>query len=252
MPQNDNTTPTLREVIDGAIEERLLTVRTAMEAVVKRYDAQKQLVDAQPEIYLPIIQPDGTTKLEKPATIFNCPVGFPGIAGGVRITFPIPEGATGLLIFSESPIDEWMENGGETQPTSTRRHHLTDAMFIPVLKPNSAAFKDAEADALTMGYDGGTQVVVTKDEVQLGGNPSSAPTDFVALAPATKSELNKLHDAMKSGFDTLSTAITAISTHTHVFVGEGTVQASPELATLQTPSDPQDVGDVAASVTKAK
>jgi hypothetical protein len=247
---NNNLTPTLREVIDGAIEERLLSVRTAMEAVVESYDAEKQLVDARPEIKLPFIDAAGVIQWKPAPTITSCPVAFPG-GGGFRMVFPCPKGTTGLLIFSQSPIDDWMEQGGDTTPTDTRQHALTDAIFFPMLRPKSAAFTDADAEAISMGKDGGPQVVVTKDEVQLGGNPSDPPTDAVALAPATKRELQKLADAMKAGFDTIKANDKLVAAHTHE-VAEAATLPADSLSSMQDPSDPEDPGDVAATKTKAK
>ena len=55
---------------------------------------------------------------------------FPG-AGGYRITFPVAEGDTGLLLFAESSLDKWLVSGGTVDPEDDRRHDLTDAVFLP-------------------------------------------------------------------------------------------------------------------------
>lgn len=198
MAQDNNVTPTLREVVDDAVEQRLMHVHTALEGVVKSYDADLQVVDVQSEVYAPFLQPDGTKTYQQLGVCFRCPVGFPGVAGGFRITFPIPEGTTGLIICTENPLDEWFEQGGEIEPFVHRRHHLSDAMFVPILRNKKGAFKDAGADALTMGLDGGVQVVVTRNTVELGGNPSNPPTDFVAMAEKVLDQLNALKGIFSS------------------------------------------------------
>jgi hypothetical protein len=201
-------TPSQLEVIENIIEGRLRRLHTWMPALVDSYDEVKQLVDCTAQVGLPYRDVDDNDKiLYDPAPrVASCPVGFMG-AGGFRITLPIQPGiTTGIILFSESPIVEWLNAGQRVDPTYSRRFHISDAMFVPILKPHSAAFTDVpRTDAMTAGCDGGPQVVVTKTEVQLGGAPSSPPTDFVALAQKVLDELNR----QKVYMDAINAAINA-------------------------------------------
>lgn len=269
MPSEDRT-PTLAEVIQGAVESRLRTLHTWLPAIVESYDADKQIVECTAQVALPYLDPDDDTIKYDPAPrVVNCPVGFMG-AGGFRITLPIEAGkTTGILLFAESPIGKWMRDGGAVEPESQRRFDLTDAMFIPILKPNSAAFTDVPAsDKMTAGKDGGPQLVITNDEVHLGGTPSSPPDDFVALATPTKDELTKLRDAMNAGFSKIRSDLSTIAGHTHMVATGGVKSAGPpaailstspvqvpksdSLSSLEDPADCDGIDDVKASVTKAK
>jgi hypothetical protein len=269
MPSNDET-PTLLEAIQHVVEARLRTVHTWLPAIVDSYDEDKQLVDCTAQVALPYLDPDdGIVKYEPAPRVSRCPVGFMG-AGGFRITLPIEPGkTTGVLLFSECPIVDWLLKGDAVEPSATRRFHISDAMFVPMLKPNSGKFSDVpRSDSMTVGRDGGPQMVITKDEVQLGGSPSSPPDDYVALATPTKDELKKLHDAINAGFSKLRTDLGSIKNHTHLVAVGGVQSAGPpakivstapvqvpksdDLNGLQDPADCDSIDDVRADVTKAK
>lgn len=248
-------TPTPGEMVKTLIDARLRNVHTWLPAIVDSYDEQKQIVDCTAQIGLPYVDPeDGSIKYSPAPRVGRCPVGFMG-AGGFRITLPIEPGkTTGVLLFAESPIVEWLLEGRSVDPKYDRRFDLSDAMFIPMLKPNSAAFSDVpRSDAMTVGRENGPQVVVTKDEVQLAGTPSSPPTDFVALASLVKDEMSKIRNAVNSGFSSVRTAFALISSHTHQVAAQTLIAAvSPALSSLQGPQDAGAVGDVKAEKTKAK
>lgn len=263
-------TPSMPEAIMGLIESDRRRLHTWMPCLVKSYDEAKQLVDVEPQVMIPYWDREEQKVMFEPAPrVANCPVGFFG-AGGFRITLPIePDKTTGVLLVAETPIEKWLAEGPKVvDPFWTRRHHLTDAMFLPMLKPSAHAFTDVpRSDAMTLGREKGPQIVVTTSEVQLGGTPSDPPSDHVALAPAVKNELSKLRDAMNSGFSALRTDLQSIGGHTHLLIsgavkttgtGAGTnpdpiiVPPSTSLASLQSPQDAAAVGEVKATVTKAK
>lgn len=253
---------TLLELMQEVVAARLRSFHTWMPALVNEYDETKQIVQCTGQMKLPYRdRTDGNKiKWEPAPRVANCPVGFFG-AQGFRITLPIEPGkTTGILLWAECPFDVWLDQGSVVEPSGTRRFHIADAMFLPVLRPNSQAYTDVpKSDSMTVGRDGGPQLVITKDLVQLGGTPSSPPDDFVALAPATKSELTKLHDAMNSGFSKIRSDLSSIKTHVHSVETAGTpvkhsgiTQPAVSLQSMQDPEDAGDVGDVKASVTKAK
>lgn len=156
----------------------LMDVHTAIPGEVTRYDAALQLCDVKPQVKAPVVQPDGSTEYESLPIVTNVPVVFPG-AGGFRMTFPVQNGDTVLLIFSEASIDRWLEAGGDVEPGDTRRHHLADAIAVPGLHPKSKSWTGAEPGVVTIGSDVG-------------------PADFVALATKVATELN----ALKTAFNT--------------------------------------------------
>lgn len=161
-------TPTLANVLRGAIEAQLARVHVSLPGRVERYDATKQLVDVKPLLQETVTDADGNETPESLPVICNVPVVFPG-AGGFRLTFPVAIGDTVLLVFTDRSLDEWLARGGELEPAHLRRHHLSDAVALPGLHPFSAPWTGAAADGLTLGKDGGAQVKVTDVDVVLNG-----------------------------------------------------------------------------------
>lgn len=256
MPTNDNLTPTLRELIDSCIEQRLRQLHTWRPAVVDSYDPDKQLVDVTPQTMRFRYDDDGSLLFEAMPSTYSVPVGFFGAGKFRGPTLPIVKGTTGVLLYCEGGLDEWLATAGSdpVNPKTNRLHALTDAIFIPILKPNANAFTDAGNDEMTMGKDGGAQVVMTENGIELGGNPSDRPTDLIALASPTKSEISALRDTVNSlvsGFNSLQTTL---AQHTHTFLGEGTVQTSTQLTVppLSPASAPAAVGEVKSSNVKSK
>lgn len=262
MPENNNTTQTLRELIDDCIEQRIRQLHTWRPAIVDSYDADKQLVDVTPQTMRFRVNDDGSLGYEALPSTYSVPVGFFGAGKFRGPTLPIVKGTTGVLLYCEGGLDEWLATGGGSDPVNpktNRLHALTDAIFIPILKPNANAFTDAGNDEMTMGKDGGAQVVITENGIELGGNPSDRPTDLVALAPATKGELSKLRDAMNAGFAAVRANDQKVSSHTHTVdtagtavKQSGTTAASLSLATLSDPQDADMVGEIASTNVKSK
>jgi len=113
--------PSLSQLLQHAVETRLLDVHTALIARVERYDAKKQLVDAQPVLKRRLKFEDGQTTHEKFPLILDVPVLFPR-ASGYFISFPIQKGDFVQLIFNEESDDGI-------------RHSLNRAIAIPGVYP---------------------------------------------------------------------------------------------------------------------
>lgn len=257
MPENNNLTPTLRELIDDCIEQKLRQLHTWRPAVVDSYDADKQLVDVTPGTMRYREDEAGSAVFEAMPSTYSVPVGFFGAGKFRGPTLPIVKGTTGILLYCEAGLDEWLATASGSDPVNpktNRRHALTDAIFIPILKPTAGAFTDASGDEMTMGVDGGVQAVITEDGLELGGNPSDRPSDLIALAPATKGEIKAVRDTLNALVSSHNSLQTTVASHTHLFLGEGTVQKSLELTVPPlTPADaPAAVGDIASAKVKSK
>ncbi len=138
--------PTLGQVLTSSVHNALSEIHTTMPGRVISYDAEKQLVDAQPMVQQLVTNEDGTTEKISFPVIHSVPVVFPS-GGGFRLTFPIAKDDYVLLCFSERAIDAWKSNGGEVDPRDTRQFHIADAMAIPGLHPNTNVWTGAATDA---------------------------------------------------------------------------------------------------------
>lgn len=162
-------TPTLAEVIRGAIDARLEDVHVAIPCVVESYDAAIQAVNAQPLIKGRYVDEDGTLVVERLPVLTGVPVVFPG-ANGYRLTFPLAKGDTVLVVFSEASLDKWARHGGEVDPIDDRRHALSDAIAIPGLRSFASPLASAPTDRMTIGSDTGLAIHVDGASIRIGDN----------------------------------------------------------------------------------
>lgn len=267
MSEDQARTPTLALVLRAALERRLSEVHTAMPGRVESYDASAQTVDVQPLLKAPAATEGGGTEALSMPVLTALPVCFPA-AGGFRLVLPVKKGDTGWIMFSEASLDAWQDKGGLVDPGDPRRFHLSDAVFLPGLHAKDANLTGANADDASFGKDGAHQVVITPDVIELGGNIDSRPTDYVALASPTKSELEKLHDAINAGFGKLRSDLSSLKDHTHL-IGVGSIQTagspvkqanvspvqvpkSDGLSGLQDPADCGSIDDVKSAIVKSK
>ena len=168
-------TPSTRELISGLVDYALADVHVAIPAIVETYDATRQAVSVQPAIRRAYDDEEGTRTVEQLPIITDVPVIFPG-AAGYRMTMPIAQGDTVMLLFSEASMERWLTvagRQGEGDPVDDRRFDLSDAVAIPGLRTFTDALSDAPTDRMSLGYDGGATVEFHQSEIRLGSNSAS-------------------------------------------------------------------------------
>ncbi len=217
-------TPTLAAILNAVKSQTFADLRVSMPARVEKYDDATQLADVQPLLKESYTDEEGERAIARLPVITNVPVVFPG-GGGMRITFPVRAGDTVMLVFSDRSIDSWLAQGGEATPEDERRHHLSDAIAIPGLHPNTAAWSGTEANVVTIGDD-------------------TSASDFVALSTATKNEITALRN-------TVNTLVTLYNAHQHLAPPSGgpTTALTPALPSAPAPAA---VGDVKSNTVKIK
>lgn len=202
----------LRKILDARAAE----IHTAVPGQVVHYDATKQIADVQPMVKDYYYAADGGVRTRSFPVLPSVPVQFPR-GGGYFVSFPLSVGDTGMLIFSELPIDRWRSTGQEAHPVNARRHGVGNAVFYPGLAPRAKVLADDGVDAnLIVGKEGGAQIHVSADMVNVGEKNAA---DFVALAAKVMTALNTI----QSTFDS----------HTHVLtLSAGTGTAAPSVAPI--------------------
>lgn len=125
-------TPTLSQVLQQAMESRLVDVHTALPASIVSYDSGTNLAQVQCEIKRKYVDEDARNL----PIITNVPVVHPR-ANDAMLYLPIKAGDHGLVIFSERSIDLWIERGAAVDPEDARKFHLSDAIFVPGLYPKT-------------------------------------------------------------------------------------------------------------------
>lgn len=210
------TSPTLAEVIRGAIESRLLDVHTSIPGKVVTYDPTTQTADVQPAVRRALSLEDGVEHEDLPI-IPNVPVGWMR-GGGFSFQFPLVPGDHVWLVFSEAATGAWRESGDLSDPVDHARHDLSYPIALPMCAPDSGALP-AALGALLSVPAGGT--------LYLGGQGPTA--DYVALAGKVEAQLGALRDWCAA--------------HTHAVAGAAASAAAPP---------PAPVGDTGAQKVKGE
>lgn len=82
----------------------------------------------------------------------DVPVLWPS-SKGFGIRWPLSNGDSGILLFSDRSMDKWIEDGEIGVPDSRRKHAFSDAIFIPGLNPfTEPVIQDNNQDFL-IAYD---------------------------------------------------------------------------------------------------
>jgi len=142
----ENETGTLSEIINTMIESKILDIHTSMPGRVETYDHATQKADIKPLLRKKYTV-NGGTIVEIPV-IPGVPVQWASANNGAAyMHLPLKPGDLGLIIFTERSIDTWLSGNGEiTSPNDPRHHDLSDATFIPGIRPFKQPLSNTNAD----------------------------------------------------------------------------------------------------------
>ena len=206
VPSLDQQTMSDEEIIEKMIDISLLEVNTCLPGVVKKYDSATQTCTVQPSMKRTSV--DG---LVIPRTeIEDVPVVFPrSKAGGIH--FPIEEGDSVLLVFSQRSLDDWVDKGGVVEVIDSRVHDANDAIAIPGLFSLADKIDPAPIDLATEVR--GTKMFL--------GDPNATP------APNSTMVKREVFDALDKLITQLLAAVYPTS------MGPTGPMAPPAAATIQ-------------------
>jgi hypothetical protein len=145
--------------------------------------------------------------------VTNVPVIWPTTEDG-GLEMPLEPGHTGTLIFAERSLDKWLVSGGTVSPDDPRKFNLSDAQFIPGLRPFDRE-REYDAANLRIRYkqskiligDLITQIVtdhlkaelskltVVATEINLG---AETPSKKAAIAESVEARLSALESGLAS------------------------------------------------------
>ena len=167
------TTPTLTEVIEGALDARLESVNTAEPGTIVSFNKDTCTANVQPTIKRLYTREDGTEYAASPPVIPNVPIMFPGSGPDDGITFPILKGHTVLLVYCQPSLDAWkLSADKQVAPKKFAPHAMSNAVAIVGLRTMTKA---REAPAAIIHP---TASVWNSEDIRLG-SPEAA--DRVAL-----------------------------------------------------------------------
>lgn len=147
--------PTFATTMDLKILKALSNIHTALPGQIEKFDGDKAQV-------LPLVKAifkseTGDVVQDLPV-ISGVPVMFPRWANG-GICFPLKKGDTGLILFAERSIEEWVTRGVAQSPNDPRKFDLSDAIFIPGLYPFSQKNALYKNDSLVLSHDDNSFII---------------------------------------------------------------------------------------------
>lgn len=141
------------------------SARVMLPGIVQSFDAEAGTVSVRVATneYLLVNTSDDGIALETQATqlplLTDVPILIP-TAGGWSLTFPIKAGDECMLVFADTPLDVWFQNGGvNNNPVNQRRHSLSDPVAVFGVRSTPRILDDYSTDSAQLRSDDGTVVI---------------------------------------------------------------------------------------------
>ena len=155
-------TPELAEVITAAIDDRLIDVHNNLPGRIQSYDKTKQTATVELQLNRLLENDEGGVVSEVLPVLQNVRVVFPRVQN-YYLYFPITEGASGDVIFSDASIGQWLATGTVSDPEDIGRHTLSGAKFYPGLYPDDEVLVDVIEDGMQLGQTGKNKITLKDD-----------------------------------------------------------------------------------------
>ncbi len=211
--------PADMEGLDGLMtlfkRSLLMSLRVALPAVVKSFDAAANRVDLTPAITSASNNGE-TVTLPELSAVPVCTAG----GGGFGASFPLQAGDTGWVIFCDRDISLFKDSGVISPANTNRLHNLADAVFYPDVM---GKIKVADAGcAVWQKLDGSVKVVLSDSSVSITGN-TNIKGDLSATGNVSVSGNVSATGTITSGVDVIAGGI-SLKAHVHggVTGGQGT------------------------------
>ena len=181
--------PTEAEILDQAIDAKLLAVGKALPGTVVSYNATTKTCVVRPGVNRPVPSADldEPEDFEELPALQAVPVMWPRAVGFV-LEGSLSAGDTVFLVCCDRDISEWRRTGQPSNPNDPRRHSWGSVVAIPGLIPDT--------------------------------NPFPTPGDAAALASRVEAELSDLRD-------TVNALRAAFVAHKHTGVVTGIAVSGP-------------------------
>lgn len=180
------------EVLRRIQETDRTEIHTWKPAIVRSYDADTQT--AEVVIGVQEILPSGDEDTPDEAQdfpILTVPV-IQFRAGRFFIHFPVENGTTGIVLFSDTDINAWRAgDGAPADPGIATRHGLSGGVFVPGLHVRSRPLVSADASGFKLGREeSDCQIEIDASEIRVGGS------DALAEAADVKAHLQAIDTAL--------------------------------------------------------
>ena len=156
---NDKTQ--LFKVFEDKIKQK---IRVASPAVISEVDYEKQTLKAQ----ITIREYINGKYIEIPE-LLDVPFFILG-GGDYSITMPIKKGDECLIIFGDSCIDSWWQNGDIQNPIDSRRHDLSDGFALIGFKSQKNKLDNYSDEAFQIRQNDEVPFEINDDSIKITKN----------------------------------------------------------------------------------
>lgn len=165
----------------GAFYELMKNVATSIPGHILAYDPATQSAQVQ----IGIVRVDVNGVEFNPPPLIKVPVHFCG-GSNFSIEYQIDPGDEGIIVFSQRCIDGWKTTGGIAKNPIARFHDLSDAAFIPGVRPFPKVLAAFENNGIRIRNKEGTHYIWLKndgtiDAANSNGNITMAPGGTVNI-----------------------------------------------------------------------
>lgn len=177
--------PTTAELHQQSARAAAGQVKVALPAYVLSYDRDEQRATIQIAISYRVVDDRGEETHRARPPVPRVPVQWQGA------TWDLEAGDWGLAVFCDRSIDEWLQTGETSvEPADSRRFDVSDAVFLPGLRPFSDPLPAAAiGEGAVVLWDRGTS------DLRLG---SASATAYVALDTLVRAQLEALETALQA------------------------------------------------------
>ena len=145
---------TLTQTLETCFHNLMMDVGTSIPAVVLSFNSSEQTAEIQ--ISIQGVDEDGTIMEQFP--ILSVPVFFQG-SSDYSIQHELKAGDSGIAIFSQRCIDNWLTKGSGYPPNLYRFHDINDAMFLAGLRPLPKKIASFSNEGISIAKNSGGQYV---------------------------------------------------------------------------------------------
>lgn len=160
-----NDTTSLFRNLENKIMQK---IRVASPAIVSEVDYEKQTLKAQITLREHI-----NGKFIDIPELLDVPFFILG-GGDYAVTMPIKKGDECLIIFGDSCMDSWWQNGDVQNPIDSRRHDLSDGFALVGFKSQKNKLEDYSDDSFQIRQNdeipfeiNDDSIIITKDETEI-------------------------------------------------------------------------------------
>lgn len=185
------------------MDSLLADVRVSSPGIIQSFDSAKGTVEVQLSVKEQRRDSDGKLHWEQVPLLVDVPL-FVLSGGNFSITSPVKKNDECLVIFGDTGMDWWWQNGGVQQALGTRRHDLSDGFALVGFRSLPNSVSNYSTNSLQIrNKDKSVLIELTTTEVNIKGGTVNVSGSTVKIGSSTtidnKVFLRHIHSGVRRG-----------------------------------------------------